>query len=221
MLPQLSCAGIGMACFRGRLPFDGLQHRARGTPKFELLLQAFGGVRQQRQLVQPLVQLRHRFRHRRPGGGPLTGLAPIGDRSFDESGLGVMPREKFGLAVHQLGRMGFERFGDLRMQLLPRAPQQAAMRRVLHQRVLEAIDRVGRRAPLEHQLGTDKPTERSLQLLLRKTGDGAQQRIGKFASDRRAICATSRTDPRRSSRDISELCKLVGIANGGSARSRT
>ena len=40
--------------------------------------------------------------------------------------------------------MGFERFGDLRVQLLACAAEQAAMRRVLHQRVLEAVDRVGR-----------------------------------------------------------------------------
>ena len=55
-----------------------------------------------------------------------------------------MLREELGLAVHQLGRMGFERFGDLHVQLLPGTTQQAAMRHVLHQRVLEAIDRVGR-----------------------------------------------------------------------------
>ena len=49
-----------------------------------------------------------------------------------------MLREEFGLALHHLGRMGFERFGNLRVQLLPGAPQQAAVRRVLHQCVLEA-----------------------------------------------------------------------------------
>ena len=74
----------------------------------------------------------------------MTCLAPAGDGFFDEPGLGVMLREELGLAVHQLGRMGFERFGDLHVQLLPGTTQQAAMRHVLHQRVLEAIDRVGR-----------------------------------------------------------------------------
>jgi hypothetical protein len=46
LVPQLSCAGIGNTCFRGRLPFDGLQHRAQGTPKFELPSLAFGSIRQ-------------------------------------------------------------------------------------------------------------------------------------------------------------------------------
>ena len=60
------------------------------------------------------------------------------------------------------------------------------MRRVLHQRVLEAVDRVGRRAALEHQLGSDEAGERGLQLVLGKAGDGTQQRVGKLASDRGA-----------------------------------
>jgi hypothetical protein len=54
-----------------------------------------------------------------------------------------MLRKKLGVGVYQLGGMGFESFGDLRVQLLPRGTRQAAVSRVLHQRVLEAIDRVG------------------------------------------------------------------------------
>ena len=108
-----------MARFRRGEAFDGLQYRAQGAPKFELLSLALRGVRQQRQLVQRLLKLRGRFRHRRAGGGSPTGLAPIGDGFFDEPGLGIMLREELGLGVHQLGGMGFERFGDLRMQLLP------------------------------------------------------------------------------------------------------
>ena len=68
--------------------------------------------------------------------------------------------------------MGFERFGDLRMQLLSGIAQQAAVSRVLHQRVLEGIDRVGWRAALEHQLGGDEASERGLQLVLREAGYG-------------------------------------------------
>jgi hypothetical protein len=82
----------------------------------------------------------------------MTGFAPIGDRFFDESRLGIMLCEKLGLAANQLRGMSLERYGDLRVQLLPGTAQQAAMRRVLHQRVLEGIERVGWRAALEHQL---------------------------------------------------------------------
>ena len=82
----------------------------------------------------------------------MSGLAPADDGFFNEPGLGVMLCEMFGLAVHQLGGTGLERFGDLLVQLLPSAAQQAAVSRVLHQRVFEGIDRVGWRATLEDQL---------------------------------------------------------------------
>ena len=104
----------------------------------------------------------------------MTGLAPADDGFFNERSLGIMLCEELGLGVHQLGEMGFERFGDLRVQLLPSAAQQAPMRRVLHQRVLETIDRLGRRAALEHQLGGDEPRESGSQLIRRKAGDRTQ-----------------------------------------------
>jgi hypothetical protein len=58
LLPQFSCAGVGLARFRRRLAFDGSQHRAQGAQKFELLPLAFGGVRHYGRLIQPLLQLR-------------------------------------------------------------------------------------------------------------------------------------------------------------------
>jgi hypothetical protein len=73
--------------------------------------------------------------------------------------------------------MDFERFGDLCVQLLPSAAQQAAVSRVLHQGVFEGIDRVGRRATLEDQLGGYEARESSLQLVLWKTGDGTRQLV--------------------------------------------
>src|SRR5260370_28493234 len=68
LLPQLSCAGIGMTGFRRRVTFESTQYSAQGAAKFELLSLTFGVVRQQRQLVQPFLQLRRRFRHRRASG---------------------------------------------------------------------------------------------------------------------------------------------------------
>src|SRR5208282_6197482 len=100
----------------------------------------------------------------RAGGGPMTCLAPAGEGFFYEPCLLIMLGENFRLAVHQLRGMGFERLGDPCMQLLPSIAQQAAMRRVLYQRMLEAVDRFRRRPALEHQLGSGKPGEGSLQL---------------------------------------------------------
>src|SRR5215467_9023019 len=94
--------------------------------------------------------------------------------------------KEFRLAVHQLRRMGFERFGDLCVQLLARAAQQTAMRSVLHQRMFETINRLGWRASLEDQLRGDETSESRLQLIVGKTRDGMQQRVGKLASYGRA-----------------------------------
>src|SRR5262245_45928281 len=82
--------------------------------------------------------------------------------------------------------MGFKGFGDLRMQLLACIAQQTAVSCVLHQRVLEAVDRVGWSSPLEDQLGSDKASKSGVQLVLGKAGHGAKQRVGKLASNRRA-----------------------------------
>ena len=131
-LPQLSGAGMGMARFRRRVPFHDHQGRAQAAQEFELLSPSFVGMGPQRQLVQPPLKLRGRFRHSRAGGGSPPGLAPEGDGFFGEPGLGVMLREEFGLGLHHFGGMGCERVGNLRVQLLPSAAQQAAMRRVLH-----------------------------------------------------------------------------------------
>jgi hypothetical protein len=85
-----------------------------------------------------------------------------------------MPREKFGLVLHYLGEMGFERFSDTRVQLLPRAPQQGAVCGVLDKRVLEKINGIGEYSALEHQACIDEPTERILQLCLTALRDYGQ-----------------------------------------------
>ena len=82
--------------------------------------------------------------------------------------------------------MGFKGLGDLRVQSLPRAAQHTAMRCILHQRVLEAVDCVGRHAALEDQLGSDEASESRLQLILGNTGYSAQQFVGKLPPDCRA-----------------------------------
>src|SRR5262249_15908047 len=120
-----------------------------------------------------------------------------------------MLREKLGLAAHQLGRMGFERFRDLRVQLLPSAAQQAVVRDVLHQRVFEGIERVGRLAPLEHQLRGDQPVESSLQFVLGRCETARRSLYENSRPIAAPVCATRLTDSKRSSRAISESCKVV------------
>jgi hypothetical protein len=110
-----------MARFRRSVAFDDKQDRALRTSKLKLLSLSLEAVGQQSQLIQCLLQLRGRFRHRRAGRGPATGFAPICDGFFSQPSLFVMLRESLRLSVHQLWRMGFERFRDLGVQLLPSA----------------------------------------------------------------------------------------------------
>ncbi len=91
--------------------------------------------------------------------------------------------EELGLGIHKLGEMGFEYLRDPPVQLPPGAAQQAAVRHVLYQRVLEGIHRVGWRAALEDQLRSDEAFEGGLQVILGKTRNGAQQAIGKLTAD--------------------------------------
>lgn len=63
---------------------------------------------------------------------------------------------------------------QLRVELLPGIAQQAAVSCVLHQRVPEGIDRLGRRAALGDQLGADEAGERGLQLFLGETRNRTQ-----------------------------------------------
>src|SRR6516165_7848061 len=103
-----------------------------------------------------------------------------------------MLREELRLGVHQLGAMGCERFGDLRVQLLPGAAQQTTVSRILNKRVLKGIDRVGRGAALEDQLRTDEPRKSALQSFLRKVGGRPSESVPEFAADR---CTHLRTSP--------------------------
>src|SRR6516164_4753153 len=109
LFPQLPRSSVDLARLRRGGTFDDIQHRAQSAGKLELLLSAFGDVGQQCQLVQPLLKLRSRFRHRRAGDGAVTGLAPRCDSFFEQTGLGVMLREKLGLAFYELGGMSLER----------------------------------------------------------------------------------------------------------------
>src|ERR1700740_3624983 len=112
------------------------------------------------------MKLGRSFRHSRAGGRPMPGLSPKCGGFFDEPGLCVMLRKELGLSDHQLGEMSFERLCDLCVQSLASATQKAAVGRVLHQRVLEAVNRIGRRTALEHQFGTDEASKRNLQLVV-------------------------------------------------------
>ena len=214
LLPQFASPGKGSAGLGCRQPLDEAQRHAEGAAKFEFLPPTFRVVRQQHQLVQRLLELRGRFGQRRTGRGFSSGFAPIEYGSLSLPGFAAVARQDLGLAVHQFREMHLERRRDPAVQLPPGIAQQTAIGRFLHKRVLEGIDGVGWCPGLKHQLRRDEAIESGLQLALGKTGDRAQQRIAEPASERR-------TDAKRSSRAISDACRLVGIASGGKGPSST
>ena len=82
---------------------------------------------------------------------PLSRLAPQARGLLDQPGLGAVTRQQFRLALGDLGELAFEGFGDAGVKRASRLAQQRAIGRVLHQRVLEQIGRMRRRALPEQQ----------------------------------------------------------------------
>ena len=60
--------------------------------------------------------------------------------------------EQLGLGLGRLRKPLLENGGNPRMKLLAAAPEQAPIGHLVHERVLEAVGRVRRRAAAEHEL---------------------------------------------------------------------
>ena len=92
---------------------------------------------------------------------------------------------------------------------------------VLHQRVLEGIDRVGWCPSLERQLGSNEPAESGLQLILVKAGDGPPQRVGKLASNRSTDLCHNPHRPETIEARQQRVAECRRDHEGGNARSTT
>jgi hypothetical protein len=82
-------------------------------------------------------QVLHRFGRRRAPESALARLAPISNRFIENAALRVMMGKNFRLRLADLWKALLERLADPEVQLLPLAPQQRAVGRVLDQGVLE------------------------------------------------------------------------------------
>src|SRR5262249_58917611 len=69
----------------------------------------------------------------------LPGFSQVIDGEFGESRLRQMMRHELRLCLCQLGELALERIGDTAMQFLAPPPQQARVRCILQQGVLEDI----------------------------------------------------------------------------------
>jgi hypothetical protein len=93
-----------------------------------------------------------------------------------------MMSDDFGLCVGSFGVLIANCFGDPTMDLLAPCLEEALIRDLLHERVLEGIGRLRRQAATEHQPSRDKFVQALGKLRLREFGDGGQQVLGKLAS---------------------------------------
>jgi len=75
-----------------------------------------------------------------------------------------MACEQFRLALDEIGEMLLQHCSGAGMQFLATGAQQGTVGGVLHQRVLEQIGRMRRRAAAEQQAGLGQSCERSLQI---------------------------------------------------------
>ena len=108
-----------------------------------------------------------------------------------------------------------QRLGHLQMQRATPLAQQRCLSRVLHQRVLEDVGRLRRRAPLERR---PAPTSCSSAASARprRCANASSNSNENSRPITAPICATSLTaEPSRSSRAISEACSVAGTRERG------
>jgi hypothetical protein len=113
----------------------------------------------------------------RAAQGLVAGFAPPFDRWLVETGLGQMMGDEFRLGRRDRRELSAQGIGDLPVQDLPPAPEQGFVGRVLDQRVLEGVARIGRHARAEQQLRLFELRQCRAQRRLVAAGDRAQQRV--------------------------------------------
>src|ERR1700732_3415840 len=108
--------------------------------------------------------------------------------------------EQLWLVRARLFKLLFKKRDDARIELLALPPQQAAIRRVSHERVFKQERRLRRRASAKHKPGLAQPSECGLKVRIALLCDRRQEFIGKLAPD-------SRTDLRNLLRNGTETVK--------------
>ena len=124
---------------------------------------------------------------------PLACFLQVGDGLRPKARLGEVMGQQLRLGLCLLRKVRLEHGGDAGVQLLALAAQQAGIGRVLHQRVLEGVDRVRRRPAAEDQLGVDQLVQR---VGSSSSDSGATAASSSWLNSRpitAPICATSRT----------------------------
>ena len=116
----------------------------------------------------------------------LSGCAPTFDSLLVKPRFRTVPCKYLRLRLHDFWIFFLQGLGDQGVELLPGAAQQRAIGGVLHQRVLEQIGRMGRRALAGQQPGLKEPVDRRIQVSVGLARHRGQKRMRKLSPDRRA-----------------------------------
>lgn len=126
------------------------------------------------------------FGVRRAIAAEQSGPFPIRHGSFGKVRFGEVLREQFRCCCGGLRELSLQHFGDALVMLLPFAFEQRVVRRVLNQRVFEAVADLRWSAFLEDQLRVQKLAEFFVERLWIERRDGLQQFVRELASERRS-----------------------------------
>ena len=135
---------------------------------------------------QPLREVRRGLRVGGPAEGAASGALPPSNGVAELAGLGELHRDVLRLCRRFGCKLAHHRHRIAPVVLLAGTAQQAFVRRLADQRVLEHVGRVGRRAALVEKLGLDQVIELAIERGLVQIRYRTQQRIGKLATQRRA-----------------------------------
>ena len=102
-----------------------------------------------------------------------------------QAGLGEVVRYDLRRGVRLGGEPLLQGTGDGGVELLAPSLEHRLVGGILHQRVLEGVDGLRRRAPTEDELGGDELVQSRKELLLRQGRRRGEEVVGKAAADAR------------------------------------
>src|SRR6185503_6430927 len=119
-------------------------------------------------------EVRRSFRMARSASGVLTGLTPLRNRLFRETGLGVVMGQQLRLGLGGIAEALGQRARETGVILLPDRCEQRLIRGVLDQRVLERETGFRNETSLVEQPRIHQPDEIAPDKLLAEQGDGEE-----------------------------------------------
>ena len=170
--------GLGLAQALQRPPdFTELaQHRPQLEADLEGLLQRGLALRQRLEDAQRLLEPDPGVRERRPRGRLESGLPEIVHRLLPQLAPDGVMGEPLDLLAEAIPVERLDRLDDPRVKLAAPLLQQAAVRDLVRERVLEGVLEVRKQPRLVEELGGLQAVEPAAERLVRQLGDRLEQR---------------------------------------------